>query len=78
MQMSGTRTRYYLLGVVGVAFVVLALLPTPAQAQEAPSIDKECTPNPVQVGQQITCTIDVEAAPGTGAFLRSRTCYRLA
>ena len=28
-------------------------------------IDKECTPNPVQVGEQLTCTIDVVAAPGT-------------
>jgi uncharacterized repeat protein (TIGR01451 family) len=69
VQLTGMRTKYYLLSVVAfvVAFVVLALLPTPAQAQEAPSIDKECTPNPVQVGQQITCTIVVEAAPGTGA-----------
>ncbi len=67
MQITGMRTKYYLLSVVAfvVAFVVLALLPTPAQAQGAPGIiiDKECTPNPVQVGEQITCTIDLEAAP---------------
>jgi uncharacterized repeat protein (TIGR01451 family) len=69
------RTKYYLFSVLAlvVAFVVLALLPSPAQAQQAPSkapsIDKECTPNPVQVGQQITCTIVVETVTGTAALV---------
>ena len=49
-----------------VAVGVLTVSPS-AQAQVAPepTIDKECTPNPVQIGEQITCTIDVVPAPGT-------------
>ncbi len=66
-----TTSKYYLLSLLGalvVAVGVLAVAP-PAQAQilGEPTIDKECTPNPVQIGQQITCTIDVVA--GTDTFI---------
>jgi uncharacterized repeat protein (TIGR01451 family) len=42
---------------------MLALTPSSARAQVTPpppTIDKECSPNPVQIGEQLTCTIDVE------------------
>ncbi len=73
MQITRTRTRYYLLSVLGalaVAVGVLAVAPS-AQAQNGPvTVDKACTPNPVQIGQDLTCTIDVEAAPGTQAIVQ--------
>ena len=72
MPITRTRSKYYVLSVLGalvVALVVLAVAPSAqAQSEIDPNIDKECTPNPVQIGQQITCTIDVVAAPGTSAF----------
>jgi hypothetical protein len=69
-----TSTKYYLLSVLGalmVAVGVLIVAPS-AEAQTAldPTVDKECTPNPVQVGEQITCTIDVLPAPNTLLFVR--------
>ena len=75
MQVTRTRSKYYLLSVLGalvLAVGVLAVAPS-AQAQvvpEPPSIDKECTPNPVQVGQTLTCTIDVVPALNTLIFVR--------
>lgn len=66
------KSKYHLLGLLGTLVVaggLLLLAPAPdTQAQvepEPPTIDKECTPNPVQMGQQLTCTIDVEAALNT-------------
>ena len=69
MPISGATTKYYVLSVLGalvVAFGVLAVAPSvQAQVQPPtpPSIDKECTPNPVQIGEQITCTIVVVPPP---------------
>ena len=70
MPLTRTRSKYYVLSVLGalvLAAGVLAVAPS-AQAQNGiePTIDKECTPNPILVGQQITCTIDL-AAPNTFA-----------
>jgi hypothetical protein len=78
MLIAGSQTKYYLLSLFGalvVAFGVFAISPA-SEAQEEqppaapPTIDKECTPNPVQVGQQITCTIDVVPAPSTADLFR--------
>jgi hypothetical protein len=71
-----SKPKYLLLSLLfglAVAGGVLALPASQEEAHaqvappEAPTIDKECTPNPVQVGGTITCTIDVVAAPNTGA-----------
>jgi len=65
MTTSETKCRYHLLGLLmALVFVggLLLLVPEPpdAQAQVAPiTVDKECSPNPVGVGQPLTCTIDV-------------------
>ena len=71
-----TSTKYYLLSLLlalMVAVGVLTVSPS-AQAQVVeppqPTIDKECTPNPVQVGQTLTCTIDVLPAPDTLVAVR--------
>jgi hypothetical protein len=60
-----------------LVFMVVGGVPTltpSAQAQNGPppppTIDKECEPDPIQRGQRFTCTIDVEAAPGTAALVR--------
>jgi hypothetical protein len=76
MQITRTRTKYYLLSLLGALMVaggVLALTPS-ARAQVTPpppTIDKECSPNPVQIGEQLTCTIDVEPPdPQTDAIVQ--------
>ena len=69
------KSRYHLLGLrlaLIVAGSLLLLVPEPREAQAQiffapPIMDKECSPNPVLVGQHLTCTIDVEARPGTAA-----------
>jgi len=61
------RTKHYLLVVLGALLVAAGVVASPstsAQAQPTPqtfkpTINKECTPNPVQLGEQITCTIEV-------------------
>ncbi len=73
MQITRTRTKYYLLGVLGALVMaggVLALAPS-AQAQlvNTVTVDKECSPNPVQIGQPLTCTIDVEPAEPFTSFV---------
>jgi fimbrial isopeptide formation D2 family protein len=65
MQITDKRTKYYLRILLLVALMVaggvLVLLPSArAQVSPPPTIDKECSPNPVQIGEQLTCTIDVE------------------
>jgi uncharacterized repeat protein (TIGR01451 family) len=74
MSTPGAKTIYHLLGlllalVVGGGLLLLVPEPQDAQAQVAPpappTVDKECTPNPVQVGQTLTCTIAVVPAPNT-------------
>jgi hypothetical protein len=73
-----SKPKYLLLSLLFGLVVTGGVLALPASQEEAhaqvgptpPSIDKECTPNPVQRGQQITCTIDVVAAPNTGAAVR--------
>jgi len=83
MDIPGPKIIYHSLGLL-VALVVaggllLLVVPEPpeATAQEgpiqalpAPAIDKECTPNPVQLGQELTCTIRVDANPGTTASVQ--------
>lgn len=52
--------------VMAVGLLLVAAPPAQAQvAAEPPIIDKECSPNPVQVGQPLTCTIDLEVSPET-------------
>ena len=74
MLIGGSRTKYYLLSLFGalvVGFGVFAISSaSEAQVQPVPTIDKECTPNPVQIGEQVTCTIDVVAPPNTVAGVR--------
>ena len=79
--MTGTMTKYYLLSflsalVVGIGMLVVA---PSAQAQQQPdpiTVDKECTPNPVQIGGQLTCIIDVEpASPQTLIFVEVRDAF---
>jgi hypothetical protein len=70
VHITGMRSKYYVLSVLGalvVALGVLAVAPS-AQAQQEPppappTLDKECTPNPVHVGQTLTCsfTLTVDA-----------------
>ena len=67
MSIIGVRTKHCLLVVLGALLVAAGVVASPstsAQAQPTtnpfkPNITKECTPNPVQLGEQITCTIDV-------------------
>jgi hypothetical protein len=62
VQITRTRSKYYLLSLLGalmVAVGVLAVAPSTAQAQLEASADKECTPNPVQIGEQLICTVEV-------------------
>ena len=76
MPITRTRTKYYVLSVLGalvIALGVLAVAPS-AQAQEEqqpdpPTLDKECTPNPVQVGQTLTCSFTVTLAPRSGTIV---------
>jgi len=65
--------------VAGGILLLMAETPNAQETQEAPttqdvpplpSINKECTPDPVQLGQQLTCTIDVVAALKTGAVFQ--------
>ena len=75
MQLTGTMsTKYYLLSLLGALMVAVGVLTVSPSAQAQvepppPTIDKECTPNPVQVGQTLTCTIDVLPAPDTRVFV---------
>ena len=74
MQITRTRSKYYLLSLLGalmVAVGVLAVAPSAkAQNEIDPEVAKVCSPNPVQVGEQITCTIDVVPAPNTLVAVR--------
>ena len=58
MQITRTRTRYFLLSAFGALVVVLGVLvlSSPAQAQSI-AIDKAVDPNPVGVGESLTFTI---------------------
>ena len=60
-------TKYYLLSVLGALMVAVGVLTVSPSAQaqqqiDPLTVDKECNPNPVQVGDPLTCTIDVEPA----------------
>lgn len=71
MQITSTRTKLFL-RILLVALMVaggLALIPS-VRAQVTPpppTIDKECSPDPVQIGEQLTCTIDVDPSE-SGTF----------
>ena len=83
MGILGPKSIYRLLALLvalvvagGLLLLLMAETPNAQETQEAPttqggpplpSINKECTPDPVPLGQQVTCTIDVVAAPHTGA-----------
>ena len=56
-----------------VAGILVSAPESQAQVQpvEPPTLDKECTPNPVQVGQMLTCSFTLTVAPFSAAIVTS-------
>src|ERR671938_316212 len=80
MSTTAPKIKFHLLGLL-VALVVgggvLLLVPEPPDAQAQlfpppppPNVVKDCFPNPVQRGQQLTCVIEVTAIPSKVAFVQ--------
>ena len=76
MPVTRTRIKYYLLSLLGTLVIALGVLAVAASAQAQqepppapPTLDKECTPNPVQVGQTLTCSFTVTLAPRSGTIV---------
>ena len=66
MLTTGTKTKYYFLILLGALVVAVGLLwvapQVKAQAPAPITVSKVANPNPVQIGQPLTFTIDVEPA----------------
>ena len=70
MSIIGVRTKHCLLVVLGALLAAAGVVASPSTSAQAqpipdelkPTINKECTPNPVQLGEQIKCTIEVVPA----------------
>jgi len=68
VETTGAKTKYYLLAllgalVVGGLLLVVAVPDSQARESSLPTMNKKCSPDPVRVGQRLTCTLDIGSAP---------------